>query len=105
MEVLGDNVLVQGEHAEFVNGVFRGITTDDKPEMGKVLKVGPGRYTDQGEFIKTVVEPGWLVLFNEHTTTKFNINGKTYYVLREEDVVGYQHGKTKENRNVQRKVK
>jgi chaperonin GroES len=94
LQVLGDHVLVEGLIGERSDGIVRGITTDDKPEVGLVLKVGPGRFTEYGTFVETQIKPGVLVLFNEHTTTKFNINGKKLYMLREEDVVAYQeHGK------------
>jgi chaperonin GroES len=93
LNVLGDHILVEGKKADLVHGIVRGITTDDKPEMGLVLKVGPGRYTESGAFVETQIKPGMVVLFNEHTTTKFNINGTTYYTLRSEDVVAYQDGK------------
>jgi chaperonin GroES len=90
LNVLGDNVFVEAIREKERAGVVRGITTDDKPELGTVLRVGPGRYTESGELIPTFVKPGMVVLFNQYTTTKFNIAGKNYYVLREEDIVAYQ---------------
>ena len=108
MEALRDNVLVEGIKEEMRGGVYVGITTDDKPEQGVIIKVGPGRVTDEGILVPTVVKPGMIVLFNEHTTTKFNVNGKTVYMLKEEDIVCYgnkENRKGKEDRNLQRKVK
>lgn len=90
LEVLNDNVLLEGVQPEKRGGIVRGISTDNKPELGKVLRVGPGRTLENGELKETVVKKGMLILFNQHTTTKFNIEGKDYYVIREEDIVGYQ---------------
>lgn len=90
LEILNDNILVQGIREELVNGIRRGISTDDKPQLGLVLKVGPGKMLETGLRQDSVVQVAMVVLFNEHTTTKFNIGGVTYYVLKEEDVIGYQ---------------
>lgn len=89
LNVLNDNVLISGIKPEKKNGVVVGVSTDDKPEMGRVLKVGPGRVTEEGTRLEMSVRAGMVVLFNQHTTTKFNIDGKIYYVLREEDIIGY----------------
>lgn len=90
LKVLNDNVLVAGEHTVMRGGVYTGTTIDDKPQEGKVLKVGPGRLLDDGSRAEMWIKEGMKVLFNEHSTTKFLIGSKTYYVLREEDVVGFE---------------
>mgnify|MGYP001565501656 CR=1 FL=1 len=90
LNVLYDNVLVSGIKPETRDGIIRGVTSDDKPEMGRVLRVGPGRVTEDGTRLEMSVRPGMLVLFNQHTTTKFNIEGRDFFVLREEDIIGFQ---------------
>ncbi len=90
LQVLGDNVLVAGIKTEVRGGVVVGITQDEKPQEGRVLKVGPGRILESGKRSDMSVRPGMRILFNEHTTTKFNLGGKTYFVVREEDIVGYE---------------
>jgi chaperonin GroES len=89
LKVLDDLVLVEGIKPETVGKIIKGISQDDKPSEGKVLKVGPGRFEDGYHYPMTIKE-GMHVLFNEHTTTKFNIDGKTYYSLHEEDCVAYE---------------
>ena len=90
LNVLNDNVLVEAVKPAKRGGVARGISVDNKPEIGTVLKVGPGRILESGTLNPTTVKPKMLVLFNQHTTTKFNIEGTNYYVLREEDIIGFQ---------------
>lgn len=90
LKVLNDFILVKGYKPTKRAGVVVGISTDDKPEVGEVIQVGPGRFTDNGEFIKNTIKIGDLVLFNQHTTTKFNLGGELFYTLREVDVIGYQ---------------
>lgn len=90
LKLTNDNILVEGIKPEMVRGIYTGISTDDKPQEGKVLAVGPGRILESGTRTTLVIKPKMLVLFNEHTSTKFRLEGKSYYVLREEDVVGFQ---------------
>ncbi len=100
LEVLNDNVFVEGIKEEKRGGVVVGISQDDKPQLGLVLKVGPGRFAEDGILIGTILKPGMIILFNEHATTKFLIDTKTYYVLKEEDVVAYQtHGKKMDSKS------
>lgn len=95
MEALRDNVLIEGIKEEMRGGVYVGITTDDKPEQGVVLKVGPGRITEEGILVPTVVKPGMVVIFNEHTTTKLRVDSKTIYMIKEEDIIAYGESKPK----------
>jgi len=90
LQILNDNILVVGIKPEIVDRVVKGVTTDDKPQEGRVLKVGPGRMLESGKRGEMSVRNGMVVLFNEHSSTKFNLEGKTYFVIKEEDVVGYQ---------------
>lgn len=90
LNVLNDLVLIEGIKPDMRKGVVVGVTTDDKPQEGRVMKTGPGKLLDSGKRADMSVHPGMEVLFNEHTTTKFNIDGHVYYVLHEEDVVAYQ---------------
>ncbi len=90
LTVLNDNVLIEGVQPETRGGVVKGITTDDKPEIGRVLKVGPGRLLENGMRADTGITPGMLILFNQHVTTKFNFDGKAYFVLRAEDCIAVQ---------------
>jgi len=90
IKVLNDYVLVEGVQPQKRGGVVRGISIDNKPEVGKVFKVGPGRLLESGELKPTTVKEGNYVLFNQHTTTKYNLEGTDFYMLREEDIIGYQ---------------
>ncbi len=90
LTVLNDNVLCVGIKPESRGGIVKGVTTDDKPEIGRVLKVGPGRLLENGERADTGINPGMLILFNQHVTTKFNFEGSNYFVLRAEDVIAVQ---------------
>lgn len=93
--ILHDHVLVRGIKIEEVNGILKPDSYDDKPKMGKVITVGLGRMVQALSSspvvrIPLTVKKGQTVLFNEYSSTKYNLNGDDYYIIREEDIVGFQ---------------
>lgn len=90
LRILNDNLLIEGVKPELRGGIARGVSTDDKPELGIVLAVGPGKMLDSGIVAPMEISVGDTVLFNQHTTIKFNFDGKDYFTIKAEDVIGYQ---------------
>ena len=88
--VLHDNVLIQSIVIAEKKGVFIPQTYETKPDLGKVLKVGEGRILESGTLLPTQIKKGDIVYFNEHLTTKFDIDGEVYLIVREEDIVLYK---------------
>lgn len=87
--ILNDNVFVKGIEIEERDGIIKPASYEDKPELGTVIKVGTGRILDSGTVVPLAVKPGDTVYFNKYSTTKFNFDGEDYFVVREEDIVGY----------------
>jgi chaperonin GroES len=88
--LLLDNVLVEAVEPAVEEGIVRNPQQyGDKPEIGIVLSVGPGRVTEQGVKLPMTVFTGMVVLFNKYLATKFRLDGNDYYVVREDDIVAY----------------
>ncbi len=87
--ILYDNIFVEGIELEEKSGIVTSNAYEDKPELGKVLSVGAGRLLDSGIIKSLTVKVGDVIYFNKYSTTKFNFDGKDYFVVREEDVVGF----------------
>lgn len=88
--LLLDNILIEAADTEEEDAILRTPQQyGDKPEIGIVLAVGPGRLTDDGTRLPITVSAGMLVLFNKYLATKFRIDGNDYYVVREDDIVAY----------------
>ena len=86
---LGDRiVLKRSEAAEKTKG---GIVLPDpakeKPTRGKVLAVGPGRFTETGEVIKPTVKKGDEVLFERYGGTEVEVDGEEVIVVRESEIL------------------
>lgn len=59
----------------------------EKPQSGIVIAVGPGSFNAAGTFVKTELEPGTHVLFGTYAGTELTVDGVTYLMLRERDVM------------------
>ena len=59
----------------------------DKNEHGEVVAVGPGKPTLTGDFIKTILKPGDIVVLPTMGFTKLEHKGEEYYVGPENQVL------------------
>ena len=59
----------------------------ERPQKGKVLAVGPGRFNDKGDKIPVSLKEGDMVLFKKYGPDEIEIDGKTYLVADEEDIL------------------
>jgi chaperonin GroES len=86
---LGERVLVlpdeSGEVVTKSGIVVAGQTTGNF--TGTVLAVGPGRETDQGNFIKAKVKPGDRVLLGTYGHEDVVFEGKKYYMVSESSLL------------------
>ncbi len=69
------------------SGIVIPDTAEEKPMMGKVIAVGPGRTNDEGKLIPMTVKVGDKVLFTKYAPTEIKIDDKEYLVIREDDVM------------------
>ena len=60
----------------------------EKPEMGTVLAVGPGRISTDGTLIPNRLEVGATVMVPKFGAQKVEIENETYLIAGESDVLG-----------------
>ena len=61
----------------------------EKPLMGTVVAVGPGRVTETGAFVETNLKVGQTVVFPAFGGTKMTVDTTEYIVLKESDILVY----------------
>ena len=87
---LEDRILVQTLDAEqtTASGLVIPDTAKEKPQEGKVLAVGPGRFDDEGEKrIPLDVAVGDVVLYSKYGGTEIKYSGEDYLILSARDVL------------------
>jgi chaperonin GroES len=86
---LYDRVLVQREEPEEKAGrIIIPDTAKEKPMEGKVIAVGGGTRTDQGQVLPMAVKPGDRVLFGKWSGSEVKFGGVEYIIMKESDIMG-----------------
>ena len=63
-------------------------TAKEKPQEGKVIAVGPGRFDEDGEKrIPMDIKTGDTVVFSKYGGTEVSYDGKDYLLLSARDVL------------------
>lgn len=60
----------------------------EKPEMGEVVSVGPGRMSEFGAFINVNAKVGNLVLVPKIGTLRIDFEGQEYYIVQDKEILG-----------------
>jgi chaperonin GroES len=88
LKPLGDRVVVEVVEEDEVtaSGIVLPDTAKEKPQRGKVLAVGSGRWED-GKRVPLEVEVGDEVLYSKYGGTEIKVDGTEYLILRESDLL------------------
>lgn len=80
---LKDRVLVEPAQAEekTAGGIIIPDTAKEKPQKGTIVAVGSGKKDEP-----LTVKVGDSVLYGKYSGTEVNIDGKTYLIMREDDI-------------------
>jgi chaperonin GroES len=87
---LEDRILVQPLDAEqtTASGLVIPDTAKEKPQEGKVLAVGPGRFDEDGEKrIPLDISVGDVVVYSKYGGTEIKFEGEDYLILSARDVL------------------
>ncbi len=87
---LNDRVLVVGieEKEKTTGGIIIPDTAKEKPQEGKVVTVGPGKWDENGKRIPLEVKKGDHVLFGKYAGNDIKIEGVEYLIMTEDDILG-----------------
>ena len=87
---LGDRILVKRikEEERTKGGIIIPDTAKEKPQEGKVVSVGKGKYGDDGKLIPIEVKAGDKILFGKYSGSEFKLEGEDLLILREDDILG-----------------
>lgn len=86
---LHDKVLVRRLDGEekTKGGIIIPDTAQEQSQEGEVVAVGNGIVGEDGNARKLDVKPGDNVLFSKYGGTDINIEGESYVVMKEEDIL------------------
>lgn len=89
LKPLADRVIVKKVEAEdkTSGGIIIPDTAQEKPLIGEVLAVGPGKRDKSGNMHPMEVKEGDKVLFGKYNGTEVKIDGEEYLVISENDIL------------------
>jgi len=87
---LNDRVLVLRieEEQKTSGGIVIPDTAKEKPQEGKVIAVGPGKFDENGKRIPLDVKKNDRVLFGKYSGNEIKIDGVEHLIMREDDILG-----------------
>ena len=85
---LGDRVVLKAVEAEKTtkSGIILASAAQEKPQTAEIIAVGPGGIVD-GKEIKMEVAVGNKVILNKYSGTEVKIDGETYIIVRQSDIL------------------
>ena len=86
---LDDRMLVRQADAEdtTVGGIILPDAAKEKPQRGTVVAKGPGKLLDSGARGEMSVSIGDNVFYGKYAGTEIELNGETFVIVRENDVL------------------
>ncbi|KGX85065.1 co-chaperone GroES [Pontibacillus litoralis] len=89
LKPLGDRVVIEvvEQEEKTASGIVLPDSAKEKPQEGKVVAVGKGRVTDNGEKVALEVAENDHIIFSKYAGTEVKYEGKEYLILRESDIL------------------
>ena len=87
---LGDKIVIlpQEEGEQTYGNIVVPDIGKEKPEIGTVLAVGPGRISTDGTLIPNRIEKGQTVMVPKFGAQTVSLESETYIMASENDVLG-----------------
>ena len=87
---LDDRVVIKQLEAEekTSGGIILPDAAKEKPQIGKVVAVGPGEILDNGKRGKMSVKSKDEVIYAKYMGSDVEIDDETYVILKESDILG-----------------
>ncbi|MHC4071614.1 MAG: co-chaperone GroES [Planctomycetota bacterium] len=90
LKPLDDRIVIKQSDAEEMSagGILLPDSAQEKPQIGKVIAIGPGKLLDDGKRSRMSVKKKDEVIYGKYTGSDIEIDSRKYVILRESDVLG-----------------
>ncbi|EZH64530.1 hypothetical protein DH09_18515 [Bacillaceae bacterium JMAK1] len=89
LKPLGDRIVIEliEQEEQTASGIVLPDSAKEKPQEGKVVAVGTGRVTENGEKVAPEVSEGDSIIFSKYAGTEVKHGDNEYLILRESDIL------------------
>lgn len=88
-------VLRLEEGEQQVGGIIIPDSAKEKPQRGKVIAAGAGKFKEDGTRQPLDVKEGDTILFGKYSGQEINIDGEEHLIMREDEVLAVMDSKGK----------
>ncbi len=87
---LDDRIVIKPSQAQdkTAGGIFLPDTAKEKPMVGKVVWIGPGKVQDNGKRTPVSVKKDDEVVYGKYMGNEVEIDNQKYVIVRESDLLG-----------------
>jgi chaperonin GroES len=88
LKPLADRIVVRALEAEekTAGGLYIPDSAKEKPMMGEIVAVGPGKKSDDGALMAMEVKVGDKVLYGKYSGTEVTVETEELLIMRESDL-------------------
>ncbi|NLI33049.1 MAG: co-chaperone GroES [Deltaproteobacteria bacterium] len=89
LEPSHDRIVVKRleEEQKTAGGIIIPDTAKERPQQGKVMAAGDGKFRDNGTRSPLDVKVGDRILFSKYAGTDIKVEGEELLIMREDDVL------------------
>jgi chaperonin GroES len=89
VQPLGDRVFIKVSESEekTAGGILLPDAAKEKPQVGEIVAVGPGKRNDDGSRAELDVKVGDKVLYSKYAGTDIKLGSEEYILLAEKDIL------------------
>ena len=90
LKPLDDRVVIKQSEAEekTSGGIILPDTAKEKPQIGKIIAIGPGKLLDDGKRAKMSVKKNDTVIYAKYMGSDVEVEGQKFIILKESDILG-----------------
>jgi len=90
LKPLDNRVIIKQSEAEekTTGGIILPDTAKEKPQIGKIVAIGPGKLLDDGKHSKMSVKKNDKVIYAKYIGNEIEIDKEKFVILRESDILG-----------------
>jgi chaperonin GroES len=98
---LHDRIIVHRleEGEQQIGGIIIPDSAKEKPQQGTVMAAGSGRAKKDGARVPLDVKAGDRILFGKYSGQEIRLDGKDYFIMKEDDVLAVIDGLDKKKKN------
>jgi chaperonin GroES len=102
---LHDRIIVHrlAEGEQKIGGIIIPDSAKEKPQQGTVMAAGSGKAKDGGKRVPLDVKAGDRILFGKYSGQEIKLDGKDYFIMKEDDVLAVIDSPIKQTQAATRK--